>query len=868
MPSPASVAGMLLAVGRILEKIEPDMPINSRFKQLAYQIFAPGSLVREKYDAFKDLLDHDKRAHELMAELEEIYHGRTAVDMSAIEASYRAFSESVAAVIDSLARMAPAHRKDLEKIYQRFDGYVRFMLTSPKNAVSPPYVMTFDEVHEVNQELIGGKAMHLAHLRRRLGLPVPAGFFITANAFNLFIERNHLRDKINRLLVKLDAASEASLNAVSEELIQLIERGKIPPEVEEAAGRAVESIWPSADKKPALAVRSSAVSEDSHSSFAGQYDTVLNVSPRRLISAYRQVIASKYSPRALFYRINCGLSDVETPMAVLVLEMVAARASGVMYTHDDRNTGLSQSTIHAVPGLGDRLVDGSVSPDVIRLDSNDPPEMIERRKADRDGKPPSDGERKQTGLAIEDGTAITLAMWGRKLSRLFGQDQDVEWSLDHDGQLFVLQSRPLGAGLNVDPDEPHCDTDAVDAEPLIEGAEKASAGAGGGPVYRIEGEDDLDTVPAGAVLAVRHASPRYVSALSRVAAVVAETGSTAGHFASVAREFGVPLLVNARGAFGRLDTAAEVTVHADAGIVYRGLVQSLLQNGCARTRPIDSSPYMRRLSSVMSFISPLRLLDPDADNFKPLGCRSMHDIVRFCHETAVREMFHLGNRRIRKIGGSRRLDSPIPMQFLVLDVGGGLDASARNGKTVGLEDIVCPALKALIGGLSHPEIQWGDFSHFDWAEHDRIVMGGGIISPESAMFASHVVLSEDYANLNLRFGYHFVIIDTICGDEADKNHILFRFSGGGADFEKRMLRADFLSAVLRRLEFDVHRKSDLVDADLKAARKERVLEKLDMLGRLLGASRLMDMYLKDESMVNAYVEEFMQGRYHFSTTDL
>jgi pyruvate,water dikinase len=350
--------------------------------------------------------------------------------------------------------------------------------------------------------------------------------------------------------------------------------------------------------------------------------------------------------------------------------------------------------------------------------------------------------------------------------------------------------------------------------------------------------------------------------------VVTETGSAAGHFASVAREYGVPLLVNAGNALKLLSPGSDVSVHADEGVVYKGLVEAIANGGCDRPEPISGSPFARRLSSVMSFISPLRLVDPEADGFKPMGCRSMHDIIRYCHETAVRQMFQINDRRIRKLGGSKKLDTGIPMQFLVLDVGGGLEAASDSGKTVDVNQIVCPALKAVVEGLSHPEIQWGDFSHFDWAEHDRIVMSGGIISPEAAMFASHVVVSEDYANMNLRFGYHFVIIDTICGEPAANNHILFRFSGGGADFTKRMLRADFLGTILQRLEFEVHRKSDLVDAELKAVDKERILEKLDMLGRLLGASRLMDMYLKDASMVAAYADQFMQGRYHFSTTDL
>jgi pyruvate,water dikinase len=187
---------------------------------------------------------------------------------------------------------------------------------------------------------------------------------------------------------------------------------------------------------------------------------------------------------------------------------------------------------------------------------------------------------------------------------------------------------------------------------------------------------------------------------------------------------------------------------------------------------------------------------------------------------------------------------------------------------VGLTDIASRPLRALFKGLTHPDIQWGAFSHFDWAAHDKVVMSGGSISPESAMFASHVIISDCYANLNLRFGYHFVVLDTVCADKEADNYILLRFSGGGADIEKRRLRAAFLGLIFERLGFEVTRKSDLIDARYAAAGKTEIAHTLDMVGRLLGATRLMDMYLKDETMVDAYAEAFMQGRYHFSNVAL
>jgi pyruvate,water dikinase len=327
------------------------------------------------------------------------------------------------------------------------------------------------------------------------------------------------------------------------------------------------------------------------------------------------------------------------------------------------------------------------------------------------------------------------------------------------------------------------------------------------------------------------------------------------------------MLVNATEAIIRLPQATEVTVHADGGSVFNGIVQSMLESPCARRNLLLNSPFMRRLDAVMGFISPLRLIDPDAHYFKPQGCRSMHDIIRFAHEKAVQAMFHLGNRRYRKFSGSKKLRSNIPMLFYVLDVGGGIKIDLQDNKTIDIEDINSLPMLAVFKGLRHPNIRWGAFTHFDWAAHDKIVMNGGIISPDSAMFASHAVISEDYANLNLRFGYHFVIVDTACGRRSDDNYILFRFSGGGADIEKRLLRSEFLSRILQRLDFEVDRKSDLVDARFAEAGSETTARKLDMLGRLLGATRLMDMYLKHESMIEGYVQEFMNGRYHFATIE-
>jgi pyruvate, water dikinase len=475
-------------------------------------------------------------------------------------------------------------------------------------------------------------------------------------------------------------------------------------------------------------------------------------------------------------------------------------------------------------------------------------------------------QRQQTSFSIDDGSVLTLAKWGLCLEQEAKEPLDIEWCMDQPGRLYLLQSRPLRVGDQTAA-ELECRFDDISHRVLVDGGRRAASGVAAGPVFVALNESDLENCPDNAVLVTRSASAHYVKVMERVGAVVAETGSVAGHFASVAREFGIPTIVNAAGATERLKTGDPVTVYADAGVVYSGVVQALLKNPCVRRRPITDSPFTRMLAYIMGFISPLRLIDPRAPEFAPGGCRSLHDIIRFAHESATREMFRIGDRAFGKSLGAKKLDTAIPMTIYLMDVGRGLAPDTQAGKTVTPEKVQSVPFRAVWKGLNHPDIQWGEFTHFNWAEYDKIVMSGGIISAESAQLASYAVLSRTYLNMNLKFGYHFVILDTMCSDNAGENHILFRFNGGGADEQGRSLRARFLQSVLKRLEFDVTRTFDLVDARISEIAASTVKEKLDQIGRLLGATRLMDMYLSGEDRIDSLVDAFFNGRYHFSSVD-
>ncbi|MGD2029925.1 MAG: PEP/pyruvate-binding domain-containing protein [Desulfobacterales bacterium] len=852
------------------------MLLKNLFRYWTYQVFSPGTVLKEKYEAFKSLLVHDKCAHEVMAELEEIYYNQIRVDFQVIAKKYERLAQSVSGIVENLSKMCPSRYLNLKDYFKKFDFYIRFMLEPPEYDFSPPFTVQLEEIPSDARGLVGGKALHLSVIKKDLGLPIPGGFVITTHAFFYLIEYNDLRKLIDEKLAGLDIHSLPSLDHTSDELVALIMNARIPPDMEHAVLSAFNARQWTKGRDVRIAMRSSAVCEDEQSSFAGQYLTVLNVKEENILDAYKQVIASKYLPRALYYRINYGLSDIETPMAVLALEMVDAKTSGIIYTRDINDPTSSYLNIHSVWGLGELLVNGEVSPDVITVTKEEQPsivtektgvkhkQMILAQNESTEVIPVSD-KKKQT-CSIDPDDVLTLARWGTALESFYGEPQDIEWCKDHSGRLFILQSRPLQIEESHTPQEA-CTFDHIKNEVLVSGGETASSGIGAGRVFKIDRKSDLKNLPKGAVLVAGNAFPQYVTVMDRLNAVVTDKGSIAGHLSSVAREFGVPALVNTDVATTRLIPGREVTVHADGKVVYDGIVSSLIESPCAQRDLLSDSPFMRKLRYVINFVSPLKLVDPASKSFKPEECRSLHDIIRFSHEKAMQEMFLMGDRKGGRKKGAKKLISNIPMLFYVLDVGGGIDRKFAGEKDLRMEAVISAPMRAVFDGLAHPDIHWSEFTHFDWEEYDKIVMSGGIISAESARFGSYAVLSSDYLNLNLRFGYHFVILDTICGDKIDENHILFRFSGGGGDSYGKHLRAGFIGGVLERLGFMVDIKGDLVDGQFKAGHRETILEKLDMVGRLLGATRLMDMYLKDASRIEDFVDDFMNGRYYFSSVE-
>ncbi|WP_432736716.1 PEP/pyruvate-binding domain-containing protein [Maridesulfovibrio sp. FT414] len=795
------------------------------------RVFTPGSSLQGKFKAFKMLLEYDARALDLIADLEDIFHGRRLVDRFFVNGAVNELAEAVKGMVVCLQDMNPLVYQKLDDCFDDLVAKVHASAKFPLPDSGPPYTIPLIEAGE-KLHLAGGKGANLGRVLALGDVAVPPGFVITANSFQYFIDYNGLRQELEARLARMEAGDRARLSGLTLEMQELILDGEVPPDLACEIEARIAQLLPDGGL---LAVRSSALSEDSEISFAGQYASELNIRPEDVLDGYKRVLAGKYCPRAVSYRISNGLTDNDTAMAVLVIPMIEAVCAGVAYSVDPDCMNRDSVGIYAVRGLGGTLVDGSVVPTKVSLLRSDDPVPVSDCVFNPDMLP-------------EEAVLKKLASCVLRLENHFGCPQDVEWAVDGTGNFYILQTRPLQREHS----SATVEHGPIPAMPVIEGLERASYGAGCGEIYFARTGEEIARIPEGSVVVTPTLKPALLTFSANMNAVLAVNGSRASHFASVAREMGIPVLVgNIMDSFrpGQL-----VTVDGREGAIYDGCVEDVL------TRSFSSAGVSQRVLDLYRDIAPhtvkLNLTDVEADLFNPQGCRSLHDFVRYCHEMSVREMFSLVDRRGLGMRAARRLETGLPLVIYLMDLEGGLTRESAGNKTLFPQDMLSLPMVHLWRGLSDSRVSWPEsMTHVDWEDFDR--MSAGIFTKDSKLLASYGILAEDYLHLLIRFGYHLSEVDALCGDVAGQNYIRFRFKGGGAGMENRILRVEFIKRVLEHYGFDTTLRGDMLDAVSSRLDRDATAGQLRVLGYLLAVTRLMDMRLETGDQVDAEVINFV-----------
>ena len=828
--------------------------------------------VVEKYRHFQDFLTHNRNALNAIAEMEQTYYGGSSFSMGSAKKHYDDLLASTHSLIDALNGISKGKYAALSDVCDRINKESAPLFNAGDSTSTGEMVLAFESLRPEMMKIAGSKATNLATVGNALGLTIPPGFVITAHAFERFLEESGLIASIQELLADITADMTPEMAEKCQVLQNRVLQARVPESLSDEILRHYAALEAKTHENVHIAMRSSAVGEDTEASFAGQYITELNVTRENIFHAYKSVVASKYSPRAILYRLRYGLDDRETPMCVAGIMMIDSKSSGVLYTVDPSRPESTVLKISALWGLGEYLVSGEASPDVFFVDRSTGSilERDIRRKEMQLFNLGTGGvilkkipEADQALPSIDDSTVDTLVRSGLLLEAYFKGAQDVEWSIDGNNTLFILQTRPLGlmaATTHAAKISPHV---FLDHPILLSDGKTASTGTATGRVF-IAGVGNLSRIPDDAILVTRVASPDYAALMGKIRGIITDVGSVASHLASVAREFGVPAIFDAGQATTILKDGESITMMANATTVYQGIVPELAESVKPMKQFIFESPVHRRMKAVLDNISPLNLTDPKHPSFSPEGCKTLHDIIRFAHENAMKEMFGLSGQDKKDVTAIK-LTANFPLSLYCIDLGQGLKQGLTTCDTITPFDIESVPMKAIWSGFAHPGISWSGTVNFGFGNLMTLMassatseLGAGIPGGNS-----YAILSREYLNLSAKFGYHYANVDSFCGDDAGHNYIALQFSGGAGAYFGRSMRIHFLSEVLGRLGFSVVATGDLLEASLSGYDRISMEKTLDQLGRLLAASRLLDMAIPNQGRIDSLTEAFFNGDYDF-----
>ncbi len=841
------------------------------------------TLFRAKYVNFKILLDSNSELLKIISEIEEKLRGETIFGMSFIRSQTLRALFHAGRMIRSFESLSGHPSAALSEVLDGIHQVIRQEQEIQPAAKISEYILPYDRINQEMTVAVGGKSANLGEILNRVHLPIPRGFAITTTAFDGFIQSKGLVEEIRKRKMELDIIAPETIVSVSENIQQLLIQAEMPKDIETAILDAYHQVFdPVAAQTGSVpvALRSSAIGEDSEMSFAGQYLSVLNVPRKDMIAEYKRIIASLFTARAISYRQHMGIPFEDAAMSVACLEMIPARASGVMYSSHPFNVHEDNIIIQAVWGLGPYVVDGIITPDSYTLSKSDPPQILDMKISCKNVKLVcrKEGSLAEEAVALDlqnqpcllREQAVLLASYAARLENHFQCPQDTEWAIDTEGQIRILQTRPL---RRIQTGAEGAATAASDPFPgypvILEGGSIASPGVGYGPAFHVRSEADLMAFPEGGILIASYSYPQYVLVMQKAQALVTDFGSITGHMASLAREFKVPALLNAKIATTTIEPGRMITVDAYTGRIYDGKVDKLLEMRIEKKWFMKETPVYHLLRNRADLILPLNLIDPKSTRFIPENCKTIHDIMRYVHEKSYGEVFQISDLASDRGSMAVRLKAPLPLDLYIIDLGNGISEDAFQSSTVAVDQITSAPFNALLRGMLRKDLRAMEPRPIELKGLFSVMSQQMLAPPNRATERfgdkSYAIISDKYLNFSSRVGYHYSILDTYCGQTPTKNYINFQFKGGAADDVRKNRRVRSIEKILGALGFLVESQGDRVTARFAKEQPAVIAEKLDYIGRLLLFTRQMDMLMKTENSVSHLAECFLKGNYSLET---
>ncbi|MEM2102982.1 MAG: phosphoenolpyruvate synthase [Candidatus Bathyarchaeia archaeon] len=480
-------------------------------------------------------------------------------------------------------------------------------------------ILWFEELNRNDIPLVGGKNANLGEMLNAQ-IPVPPGFAITAYAYNYFITKTGIAEKIYKIIKETvkDVNNPAEYQEASRKIRKLIEATKTPKEIEKEIQKAYKTLSQKTKQTNAfVAVRSSATAEDlPDASFAGQPETYLNVrGTKELLEKTVKCWSSLFTPRAIFYRTEKGFKHENVLISVGVQKMVNSKSAGVMFTINPVTGQQDQIIIEGNWGLGEAVVSGAVTPDHFEVDKNTLKIIAKNinKKTIEYIRDPKTGKtihakipaNRQDSPCITDEEVTKLAELAKRIEQHYGKPQDIEWAIDRDMKfpenVFIVQSRPETV-WSVKVEEPakieeRAAKQLSDLKVVAQGiaAGKRSIGIGAAKVV-FSPEDAEKLIKKGDILVTTMTNPDFVPYMRLANAIVTDKGGVTCHAAIVSRELGIPCVVGTDTATRTMTTGKEYTVDARSGVVYEGIT------ACAPETP--ATPIMAMMNPQGAVMMP------------------------------------------------------------------------------------------------------------------------------------------------------------------------------------------------------------------------------------------------------------------------
>ena len=442
----------------------------------------------------------------------------------------------------------------------------------------------------------------------KLGVKVPNGFAVTAEAYKYILDYNNLWDKLHNLLDNFNPDDVEELQAVGKKCRELIYNCEIPKDLKEEILEGYNNLKSEYGEKVSLAVRSSATAEDSpEASFAGQNDTYLNIKgEENLLNSYKRCLASNFTDRSIHYKFDNNFDYFSVYLCVTIMKMVRSDvgASGVMFSLDTETGFRDVVFITAGYGLGENIVQGSIKPDIFYVHKptfkNGYRAVLKRELGKKEltmifndvlnennialewTKNIETPLNKRDSFSITDEDVMVLADYAIKIeehySKLVKKDKpmDMEWAKDGiDGEIYIVQARPETV-------ESQKKGAILETYHLLEKGEVILTGSavgtkiGSGTVRVINSLEEMDSFQEGEILVAKTTTPDWEPIMKRASGLITETGGRTCHSAIVSRELGIPAVVGVENVMNILKTGDKVTIscaEGDIGKVYKGILK-------------------------------------------------------------------------------------------------------------------------------------------------------------------------------------------------------------------------------------------------------------------------------------------------------